>query len=119
MNDQQTPDTHAAGWDAAKDRAMAIAHLYALLIEHAGANPRDLPSFMAAQFDRERPCPEYRFQGELGFGGKLIWDQARGFRVTCYPEDRTPERDQIITTTNRALYTHGLNRDPRDAPEPQ
>lgn len=42
---------------------------------------------------------EYRFMGSLGFGGKFWHDM----RVSCYPEDRTPERDAMIAKANSRL----------------
>jgi hypothetical protein len=46
------------------------------------------------------PAREYRFQGSLGFGGKF-W--AQDWRVTCYPEDETPERWAAIQRANMRL----------------
>ena len=41
---------------------------------------------------------EWRFQGSLGFGGKFY----RGYQhyVSCYPEDRSPKTDKVITRLN-------------------
>lgn len=98
-------------------RAIGMAALYQLLIEHAGAPASGIASFITAQLQGEQPCPEYRFQGKLGFGGKLYYDRARGFTATCYSEDLTDERKGILAATNRALFQNGFNRDPRHAPE--
>jgi hypothetical protein len=48
---------------------------------------------------------EYRFQGALGFGGKLYNEDYRESRlkVSCYPEDKTPEIDLMIQTANNKL----------------
>lgn len=60
-------------------------------------------------FDVNWPgCHEFRFGGLLGAGGK-VWadwsphDRTRSFRVTCYPEDRTPERESLVTFANDHL----------------
>lgn len=45
---------------------------------------------------------EYRFCGELGFGGKFYLDSDRWF-VSSYSEDMTPKRKDIITLTNALL----------------
>ena len=45
---------------------------------------------------------EFRFQGKLGFGGK-VWHQGGRLFVTCYPEDITPERSLIMSRANDAL----------------
>jgi hypothetical protein len=42
--------------------------------------------------------------GALGFGGKIYADQnGREWRVSYYPENRTPERDEMVLHANRAL----------------
>ncbi len=45
---------------------------------------------------------EYRFQGSLGFGGKVFIER-RGVRVSCYSEDRNPERELVIFKANGLL----------------
>lgn len=45
---------------------------------------------------------EYRFQGNLGFGGKL-WGNRSPLVVSCYREDETSERLQVIKNTNEEL----------------
>lgn len=53
---------------------------------------------------------EWRFQGKLGFGGKF-WneysylEEKPKWRVSCYSEDETPERERIIEETNEKLNT--------------
>ncbi|ACL61706.1 hypothetical protein [Methylobacterium nodulans] len=77
--------------------------IYTALVEEAGA-PDDV-------YDREMfvrsaagvlPL-EWRFQGRLGFGGKLYFDGERPPRVDCYPQDRNEEREAIIARTNERL----------------
>jgi len=45
-------------------------------------------------------CREWRFSGNLGFGGKY---RSQTNKVDYYPEDTSPEREQIIMTTNQLL----------------
>lgn len=48
---------------------------------------------------------EFRFQGDLGFGGKLRRNSNhnRLFYVDYYPEDKTPERDAKQDAANERL----------------
>jgi hypothetical protein len=46
---------------------------------------------------------EYRFQGALGFGGKVWLNNGEFPYVTCYPEDLTDEREAMIRSANEAL----------------
>lgn len=55
-----------------------------------------------------RPCRwghEWRFGGRLGFGGKF--HMVAGLRprmyVSCYPEDETPERRDLVAKVNAEL----------------
>ena len=76
--------------------------IYAVLVSDAGAQDTDS---MHEQFMTNWPeCNEFRFCGNLGFGGK-VWAAKHGepVRVTCYPEDRNAIRDEIVTRTNLAL----------------
>lgn len=45
---------------------------------------------------------EYRFQGALGFGGKFYNNCGRWW-VGCYRENRTPERDEMISRANTRI----------------
>ena len=51
---------------------------------------------------RSNDPDEYRFIGALGFGGKF-WRGRSEWHVSCYPEDRNPERDERIKRANHAL----------------
>lgn len=46
---------------------------------------------------------EYRFNGSLGYGGKLWLNDHECPRVDCYSEDMTPERRKMIKKANEAL----------------
>lgn len=45
---------------------------------------------------------EWRFQGDLGMGGKLYLDR-NGLKVNYYPEDQTPDRDRQVAEANKRL----------------
>lgn len=77
---------------------------WAILVEHAGAptgdEARDL--FVQAMLREERPVQEYRFQGNLGFGGKFMRNDGMLY-VQCYREDETPKRRTVLDKTNELL----------------
>jgi len=76
--------------------------IYDILIEECKASSED---YMRDMFLHSFPeCEEYRFQGNLGFGGKIWWrDYDKRMDVTCYREDETPERLEIIQRVNKKL----------------
>jgi hypothetical protein len=77
--------------------------IYDILAEECGA--RGQRGSFAEWAGRDGACLwEFRFQGALGFGGKFRAD-GRGdhWRVDCYSEDRTPERDAMIERANARL----------------
>jgi hypothetical protein len=89
--------------------------VYDTLIEHAGALPDDgtritMRHDFLGWLTGDAYGREFRFMGALGFGGKL-WFQPSSlglhppFSVSCYPEDMTPERREMIDRTNAALAT--------------
>jgi hypothetical protein len=88
------------------DQADAV---YDLLVEHCGASDESGPLGSTSRdmfvFHQTREVQrEYRFQGGLGFGGKFRrngWEDR--WYVDCYPEDLTPERQQMIDAANTAL----------------
>lgn len=74
-----------------------------ILVEHAGARKTstwERDSFIRS-FVNETNY-EWRFQGLLGFGGKFYRNCGRMW-ISCYSEDRTPERDAIIARVNPML----------------
>lgn len=87
------------------DQANAI---YDVLVEHAGAPSGQRTMFVAVQ--TYSLVYEYRFQGNLGYGGKF-WrttgihreDPDLRWSVNCYSEHETPERLATIERTNAAL----------------
>jgi len=76
------------------NQAMAI---FTVLVKEAGAHESGREDFV---FHAISGTTEYRFQGALGFGGKF---RPETWRVDCYPEDNTPERERMIKATNAAL----------------
>lgn len=79
---------------------------YSILVEQAGAS-EDLRWEFVRYVLKEAGATiprEWRFQGLLGFGGKFLADHHSMPCVTCYPEDRTPERAAIIDRVNVALF---------------
>lgn len=73
--------------------------IYDILVFRVGAHPADRDAFVFHLTDGRE---EWRFQGSLGFGGKL-YVEPRRWRVGCYREDLTPERERVIGVTNAAL----------------
>jgi len=78
--------------------------VYDLLVQHAGAmnGPHDKESFVRAFTQVEYKATEYRCCHALGFGGKF-WRNAGRFYVSCYPEDRSIDRDATIARINKLL----------------
>lgn len=74
--------------------------VYDVLEEFTGANPDWRDDFVYNHTEADYMCNEWRFCGNLGFGGKY-WSQTND--VTCYPEDMDIERETIIKLTNKNL----------------
>jgi hypothetical protein len=73
-----------------------------ILVEHAGAHEPLRENFLAtADVESTR---EWRFQGGLGFGGKVGFQDGRASYVTCYKDDLSPERKRMIKITNKELH---------------
>lgn len=91
-------------------RVEEAAAIYELLVEFAGApsHADERSSFIRhATADRS---VEWRFQGVLGFGGKLYFDGWDLPRVGCYREDETPSRRAVVDDLNarfRAMFAQG------------
>ena len=69
-----------------------------ILVTLAGAMEGERDQFLSNWPE----CREFRFCGKLGFGGK-IWGSSDVPYVTCYQEDQTSERAEVIKVTNVAL----------------
>ena len=74
--------------------------VYNVLIQFGGCNERGRFDFVYHHARSSEPCDEYRFCGNLGFGGKY---RRRTNTVDCYREDETPERIQAIDRLNTEL----------------
>lgn len=68
--------------------------VWGILTKFAGASAHPSCEIAFVQTQKEG-CTEYRFQGHLGFGGKF-WNDGGKWYITCYQEDETPERREII-----------------------
>jgi hypothetical protein len=75
--------------------------IYTVLVNEAGAINSESERIQFRQF-RRRHGTEYRFGGWLGFGGKF-WEKEDRWYVSCYPEDFTSHRRNVIEDTNSAL----------------
>lgn len=62
-----------------------------------------LQEFVADHTAIDCPASQWRFQGRLGFGGKVHTASDMVCRVSCYTEDNTPERAQVILDANTML----------------
>lgn len=79
--------------------------IWRVLVEECGCrdDERQLWSFARYLSDNDKGFPkEWRFQGSLGFGGKFYNDHF-SWRVGCYSEDRTSERNEMIRCANERL----------------
>jgi len=76
--------------------------IYDVLVKECGACDygHDRESFVHRQITEE--IPEWRFCGDLGFGGKF-WRNCGRWYVTCYREDETPKRLAMIDAANESL----------------
>lgn len=90
--------------------------IYGLLVALAGAYDDDGArySFIRSVCKDDHPCREYRFQGNLGFGGKFRNNGNNGGvpYIDCYPEDETPARRAIIDDVNekfRQIFSSDLS----------
>jgi hypothetical protein len=73
--------------------------IYDLLVKYCKALESERASFVCNMTEPDFSCHEWRFRGNLGFGGKFYHDM----RISCYPEDRTKDRDAIIDKVNDEL----------------
>ena len=77
--------------------------IYDILCEHAGARDGDWQrEGFVRLFAESAETTEWRFQGLLAFGGKF-WRNDGRYYVTCYPEDETAARRDIVEKVNELL----------------
>ena len=77
-----------------------LGKVYGILVELGGADEGMKPNFIHTHLNEV--CREWRFCGELGFGGKYLIGYNR---VDYYSEDETPERKALTKRINEALAT--------------
>ena len=80
-----------------KDQATQVWNILAECCQAGDDVMRDQFIHHSATTDRL----EFRFCGSLGFGGKIYVEELP--RVSCYPEDETPERLSAIAKANERL----------------
>ena len=78
--------------------------VWTVLVVECGARWEDRNDFVL--YATSKDPLEYRFSGNLGFGGKCYF--SGGLRVGYYPEDRTPERDQARDRANAHFQDMGI-----------
>lgn len=76
--------------------------VYELLKQQCNAKECYKPLFVQSVIKQTRFGMEFRFQGDLGFGGKFH-SNSNGWYVSCYPEDETEELKLKIGLVNRVL----------------
>ena len=80
--------------------------IFDILVKYAGAREGMRREFVYHHTKKEYRhwihISEFRFQGELGFGGKL-WVDGNRVYVDCYSEDETKKRLKIIKEVNKLL----------------
>lgn len=72
--------------------------VFDILVEECGA-VEDMREDFRFHF---ADTPEFRFQGHLGFGGKIHNPVVDPY-VSCYPEDETSHRRAMINRANKRL----------------
>lgn len=78
--------------------------VWTVLVEECGASEGGREAWLFSVAHHGWPI-EYRFIGSLGFGGKVRYGRDANHYVSCYPEDKTPERTDAIDRANLRL-TH-------------
>lgn len=77
--------------------------VWEILVEECGVSAIDsgVEQFIDTAARKCKPHLEYRFFGNLGFGGKVYLDTPP--RVSCYPEDENTARKRAIEKANKRL----------------
>jgi len=78
-----------------------LREAWVIVVEECGANFKDGAAFIRYGLDHP-DWTEWRFQGKLGFGGKL-WNHNGKLYVAYYAEDETPERYEMMQKANKRL----------------
>ncbi len=82
--------------------------VYSILVSQAGARETDRDCFV--DYFSKQNGSEWRFCGSLGFGGKCFTSGRGRAIVSCYPEDRTPQRDDTIAMIMTLLAVSPYDR---------
>ena len=85
---------------------LTLNSIYDILIRCCGASEyeQDRQEFVRVAGDwDENKTFEWRFQGSLGFGGKIWLYNSEVPYVNCYPEDSNPSRERSIKKANAEL----------------
>lgn len=78
---------------------------FCVAVAMLGADMHDLDGFLRYMEEQGRTNGhvEFRVCPKLGAGGKLRFNDIRGFHVNMYPESETPDRMALQYKANRAL----------------
>ena len=87
-------------------RVEQINKLYDILVITCGASERLRDSFVH-EYSKSPYSDEWRFCGELGYGGKFRVNH-NGVYVDYYNEDKTKQRDKIVSVANEQIDRLGL-----------
>jgi hypothetical protein len=71
-----------------------------ILVEHCGVNANRRKTIVDDLMWGK--LTEYRFQGNLGFGGKLNYNNSKIY-ISYYLEDKTPEKELMVEIANNKL----------------
>lgn len=84
-------------------REQLLHRVWSVLVEHAGAKESMRDEFLAGHVN------EFRFQGTLGFGGKVYGKHV--LHIDCYTEDYTSNRLATIERVNNILSCISLSEE--------
>ena len=90
-----------------------VKQIKIVLINVCGATEsslEQLDQFIRDHYENIPYVNEYRFCGNLGFGGKFWFNDDGEMYVTCYPEDETPERLAMIEKARNLLFLLDLRK---------
>lgn len=79
-----------------------LSDAWDILIAEAGASDKERERRQFVSYFLTAQNPEWRFMGKLGSGGKVRFNGDYLY-VTCYLEQETPERLEIIEKVNEKL----------------
>lgn len=85
---------------------LTLSAIYDILVRVCGASghAQDREAFLWAAYEWGPSMTfEWRFQGSLGFGGKVWLYNSDVPYVNCYPEDSNPSREQSVKKANEEL----------------